>query len=231
MNALCFLYLIAGFNATATLTAADDCGIEPWEKNPWYWSYRGEPVLLLGGSDDDNLFQWSEKDLVAQLDRLVAAGGNVIRNTMSDRKDKGFEAYPFRKREDGKYDLNAWNDEYWTRFERMLRETAKRDIVVQIEVWDRFDYADNGGNERWQAHPYSPKNNVNYTSEQSGFALRYPDHPGTNKQPFLFTTPKQRNNTVVLPFQQRFVDKMLEHSLRYDNVLYCMDNAIKHYSQ
>jgi hypothetical protein len=179
---------------------------------------------LLGGSDDDNLFQWPAKDLVAQLDRLAAAGGNVIRNTMSDRKDKGFEVYPFRQREDGKYDLNSWNDEYWTRFERMLRETAKRDIVVQIEVWDRFDYADNGGNERWQAHPYSPKNNVNYASEQSGFALRYPDHPGANKQPFFFTTPKQRNNTVVLPFQQRFVDKMLEHSLRYDNVLYCIDN-------
>jgi len=208
----------------ATTTFAEDAPLRPWAENPWYWSYHGRPVLLLGGSDDDNLFQWSEPDLIAQLDRLAAAGGNVIRNTMSDRKDKGFEVYPFGRTPDGKYDLNTWNDEYWSRFERMLRETSKRNIVVQIEVWDRFDYVDNGGNERWRNHPYNPRNNVNYTSEQSGFAARYPDHPGMNRQPFFFTTPKQRNNRVVLPFQQRFVEKMLEHTLNYDHVLYCVDN-------
>jgi Putative collagen-binding domain of a collagenase len=208
--------------SAATVTA--ETGLQPWAKNPWYWSYHGEPVLLLGGSDDDNLFQWPEKDLIAQLDRLAAAGGNVIRNTMSDRKDKNFEVYPFKQREDGKYDLKEWNKEYWTRFARMLRETAKRRIFVQIEIWDRFDTTDSGGSKRWQIHPYNPKNNVNYTYKQSGFAKRYPDHPGANKQPFFFTTPKQRNNRVVLPYQQRFVNRMLDETLQFDHVLYCMDN-------
>ncbi len=198
--------------------------LQPWTENPWYWSYRGKPVLLLGGSDDDNLFQWSEKDLIAQLDRLADAGGNVIRNTMSDRKDKGFEVYPFRQRSDGKYDLEAWNDAYWTRFETMLRETARRNIFVQIEIWDRFDYADSDRSNRWQIHPYNPGNNVNYTYQESGFAKRYPDHPGKNKQPFFFTTPRQRNNRVILKYQERFVDKMLDHALACDHVLYCMDN-------
>ncbi|MEZ6078761.1 MAG: hypothetical protein R3C56_24740 [Pirellulaceae bacterium] len=99
--------------------------LRPWKENAWYWSYHGQPLLLLGGSDDDNLFQWPEGMLIPQLDRLAAAGGNVIRNTMSDRKDKGFEVYPFKQLNNGKYDLNAWNDEYWSRFERMLSETAK----------------------------------------------------------------------------------------------------------
>jgi len=218
---VCSLLLLC-FGAAAT--SGQEPVLQPWPENPWYWSYRGEPVLLLGGSDDDNLFQWPEQDLIAQLDRLAEAGGNVIRNTMSDRKDKGFEVYPFGQTPEGKYDLNTWNDEYWTRFERLLRETAKRDIFVQIEVWDRFDYADNGGNERWKIHPYNPQNNVNYTYEESGFAERYPDHPGANRQPFFFTTPTQRNNQVVLPFQQRFVEKMLQHTLNYGHVLYCMDN-------
>jgi hypothetical protein len=209
--------------APAGATAAES-PLQPWSENRWYWSYHGQPVLLLGGSDDDNLFQWPEDELVAQLDRLAAAGGNVIRNTMSDRKDKGFEVYPFRRLESGKYDLGAWNDEYWERFERMLKETAGRKIFVQIEIWDRFDYTDSGGSDRWQNHPYNPANNVNYSYDDSGFARRYPDHPGANKQPFFFTTPKQRNNEVVLPYQQRFVDKMLDHALRYDYVLYCIDN-------
>jgi predicted SnoaL-like aldol condensation-catalyzing enzyme len=198
--------------------------LRPWPENPWYWSLDGEPVLLLGGSDDDNLFQWPEAELIAQLDRLAAAGGNVIRNTMSDRKDKGFEVYPFQAEENGNYNLDAWNPEYWDRFERLLRETAQRKIIIQIEVWDRFDYTDVGGADRWQIHPYNPANNVNYSYEESGFQERYPDHPGANRQPFFFTTPEQRNNTVVLRYQQRFVEKMLEHSLKYGHVLYCMDN-------
>ncbi len=211
------------FLLLATATAAEPV-LRPWTKNRWYWSHRDKPVLLLGGSDDDNLFQWPEKDLIAQLDRLADAGGNVIRNTMSDRKDKGFEVYPFKHLDTGKYDLNAWNDQYWTRFQRMLRETARRNIFVQIEIWDRFDYADLDDSNRWHIHPYNPANNVNYSHAQSGFFARYDDHPGANTQPFFFTTPEQKNNQVVLRYQQRFVDKLLDHSLQFDHVLYCIDN-------
>jgi hypothetical protein len=207
--------------------ASDSNAIRPWSKNPWYWSHKGEPVLLIGGSDDDNLFQWPSEQLIPQLDRLAGAGGNVIRNTMSDRQDKGFELYPFRRLASGKHDLDQWNDAYWNRFEFMLAQTAKRDIVVQIEIWDRFDYTDKGGENHWQRHPCNPKNNVNYTYEASSFAKRYSDHPGANKQPFFFTTPKQRNNKVVLKYQEAFVNKLLDHSLKYGHVLYCMDNETK----
>ena len=54
--------------------------------------------------------------------------------------------------------------------------TGRRDIIVQIEIWDRFDYTDSRGSDRWQIHPYNPRNNVNYTYEESSFAKRYPDH-------------------------------------------------------
>ncbi|MEZ6133475.1 MAG: putative collagen-binding domain-containing protein [Pirellulaceae bacterium] len=215
--------LLAAILSFASASSADE-PLHPWEENAWYWSYQGSPVLLLGGSDDDNLFQWPADDLTAQLDRLADAGGNVIRNTMSDRKDKGFEVYPFLRLDHGQYDLNVWNDDYWKRFERLLTETADRNIVVQIEIWDRFDFVDHNGSDRWQIHPYNPRNNVNYTYEESGFAKRYPDHPGQNKQPFFFTTPKQRDNAVVLAFQQKFVNKLLDHTLRFGHVLYCIDN-------
>lgn len=205
-------------------TAQAQSQLQPWQSNPWYWSFEGDPILLLGGSDDDNLFQWPPDKLIAQLDRLSDSGGNVIRNTMSDRNDKGFEVYPFKKLDTGKYDLEQWNDTYWNRFERMLAETAKRKIFVQIEIWDRFDFTDNRDSNRWQKHPYNPANNVNYTYEDSGFAKRYPDHPGSNRQPFFFTTPKQRNNKIVLNYQQQYVAKLLEHTLAFDHVLYCMDN-------
>lgn len=201
-------------------------GLQPWPDNAWYWSYRGQPVLLLGGSDDDNLFQWTEAKLKEQLERLVAAEGNVVRNTMSDRRDLGFEVYPFRQLDHGKYDLEQWNDEYWERFARFLSETARRQVFVQIEIWDRFDYSDHRGN-RWQSHPYHPANNVNYTFAQSGFAPSYPAHPGANQQPFFRTTPAQQDNQIVLRYQQRFVNKLLDHTLRFDHVLYCIDNETR----
>ena len=203
---------------TCACAAEDADRIQPWSKNPRYWQYKGQPVLLLGGSKDDSLFQIP--DLKEHLDAMVRAGANYIRNTMSDRHDKGFERYPFRQLPGGKYDLDQWNEEYWRRFENMLRWTHQRDVIVQIEVWDRFDHS----RDHWEPHPYNPRNNVNYTYEQSGFAEHYPDHPGRNKQPFFFTTPRQRNNKVVLPYQQRFVDKLLSCSLRFNHVLYCMDN-------
>jgi hypothetical protein len=203
--------------------AAQEQGIRPSASNPRYWEYKGRPTLLLGGSDDDNLFQWPAELLGPQLDLLRQAGGNYVRNTMSDRHDREFEQYPFARRGDGKYDLDAWNDEYWDRFERFLQWTSDRDIIVQIEVWDRFDYS----RAYWPPHPYNPGNNVNYTPAASGLAAVYPQHPGANVQPFFFTTPLQRNNTAVLKYQQRFVDRMLSHTLRFRHVLYCIDNETK----
>ncbi|MDP2890907.1 MAG: hypothetical protein Q8P34_18315 [Bacteroidota bacterium] len=106
--------------------------------------------------------------------------------------------------------------EYWQRFEFFLKETAKRDIIVQIEVWDRFDYS----RDNWTPHPYNPTNNINYTEQQTSLAAQYPDHPGQNKQPFFFATPKQRNIEVLLNYQKRFVEKMLSYSLKYEHLLY-----------
>jgi hypothetical protein len=194
--------------------------IQPWGANPSYWQYKGSPLLLVGGSDDDNLFQWPKEQLRTQLELIKTTGANYVRNTMSDRNDKGFELYPFLRLPNGKYDLNQWNPEYWERFERFLQWTSERDIIVQIEVWDRFDYS----REHWKPHPYNPANNVNYSHEESGLAAEYPEHPGSNGQPFFYTTPHQRNNTTVFQYQQRFVDKLLSYSLEHHNVLYCMDN-------
>lgn len=209
------------------LTANCFAEIQPWPENPRYWSFEGKPVLLAGASDDDNLFQWPAKELTDQLDRLQEAGGNLVRNTMSDRRDKGFEIYPYREIASGKYDLDQWNPEYWQRFEYFLAETAKRKIIVQIELWDRFDFSDHGEIKHWSAHPFNPANNINYSHWKSGLKPHYFDHPGKNKQPFFFTTPKQRNNKLLLAYQQRFINKVLEHSLRYDHVLYCIDNETK----
>lgn len=191
--------------------------IQPFSENRFYWQYRGKPVLLLGGSVEDNLFQIP--DLEEQLNLLHSVGGNYIRCTMSSR-DPG-NVWPFaREGEDQPYDLERWNDEYWRRFVECLRLCYERDIILQIEVWDRFDFA----RDPWQANPFNPKNNLNYTAEESGLKEKIDTHPGRRENAFFRSIPASENNTLLLRYQQAFVDKMLSYSLRYPNVLYCMDN-------
>lgn len=98
---------------------------------------------------------------------------------MSDRDETDEKA--FYKNETGKYDLSQWNSAYWERFENLLKLSKERNIIVQIEIWDRFDHA----REQWQTDPFNPKNNVNYTYEEAKLDSLYPDHPGQNKQPFF----------------------------------------------
>jgi hypothetical protein len=69
--------------------------------------------LLLGAGNHDNLFQANDK--IEQLDRMVAAGGNYIRNSMRSRDAD--DVFPFAKTNDGKYDLDQWNTEYWRKFQ------------------------------------------------------------------------------------------------------------------
>jgi hypothetical protein len=189
--------------------------IDIYEGNPRYWAYGGEPVLLLGGSVEDNLFQIP--DLARELDTLAAAGGNYVRCTMSSR-DPG-NVWPFAK-EGERYDLDRLNDEYWRRFETFLAETERRGIIVQIEVWATFDfYRDN-----WDVNPFNPKNNVNYTAEETGLPTEVTTHPTRTENNFFWSVPAERNQETVLKHQRVFVDELLSHALKHGNVLYCMDN-------
>jgi hypothetical protein len=195
----------------------DQDRIQPYAGNSFYWQYKGRPVLLLGGSVEDNLFQIP--DLEKHLDLLKSVGGNYVRCTMSSR-DEG-DAWPFeRDPETGLYDLNQPGEEYWRRFERFLRLTAERDIIAQFEMWDRFDFA----RAPWHLNPYNPKNNANYTAEESGLKEEINTHPGQRENGFFRSVPALENNQVLLQYQHRQVDQMLYLSLQHGHVLYCMDN-------
>ena len=68
-----------------------ELGIAIYEENPFYWSYQGLPLLLLGATDDDNLFQMD--DLGQHLELLKSVGGNYIRCTMSSRDEGNIKPY------------------------------------------------------------------------------------------------------------------------------------------
>jgi hypothetical protein len=213
--------------------------IRPWSEDNRYWQYKGEPVLLLGGADQDNPFNHPglpPNGLESHLDLLVSVGGNYIRNTMTSRdlktddleffRDRNY--YPFyRDSETGLFDLERFKDEYWTRFRSFMDMTLERDIIVQIEIWDRVDFGRDHTDypaHGWSAQPYNPKNNINYTAAESRLPEIVDTHPGQRENPFFRTTPAQEDNPLVLRYQEKFVEKLLSITLEYPNVLYCISN-------
>jgi hypothetical protein len=218
---LFFLFLTFSFLALISCKQTDEDRIKPWEDNPYYWQYKGEPILLLGGSDDDNLFQWEEDALKEHLDILTLAGGNYIRNTMSSRDSGNVE--PFIKLENGLYDLNRWNDVYWERFRNLLNLSLERDIIVQIELWDMHDWF----NKRWDEQAFNPINNINYSDIESGLPVRIefgPLYGQANEHPFFQSHISEKRMDIVLSYQENFIKKIIETSINYPNVLYCINN-------
>ena len=121
---------------------------------------------------------------------------------MSDRK--AADVSPFERDADGTYDLERWNDPYWDRLAAFLEETAERDIVVELTLWDQHDLSD--------SHPFSHENNVNYGRYDSGIASAADIHQAVDR------------NDVVYPHLERFVDRVLDVALDYDHVIYNVNN-------
>lgn len=212
MKKIKFIGVLLGIILTLNILTGQEenvSSIRPYENNPWYWQYQGEPVLLLGGSDDDNLFQWEPEQLIAHLDLMVSVGGNYVRNTMSGR-DEG-NLYAFEKTDEGKYDLDRWNEMYWDRLEFFLIETMKRRIFVHLTLWDQYDVRARGYELRTTS-PWHPDRNINY-----GF-----DRGLETWEDFFYTV--ENKNEEVLRYQRRFVDRVLELTLEYDHILYNICN-------
>jgi hypothetical protein len=210
-----------------------------------YWSYRGERVLLLGGwnhghnpfidhdtdNDRDNQGVSTPQEIAQAMDLLAASGGNCLRCVFDPGMASGIQGMPFCGKAAGLYDLNVMDGPFWRRLDTFLSEANRRKIIVQLEIWDRFDLID-GSWGSWPVSPWNPNNNVNYTSESSGLAASYRSYKG---HPFLQGVPghpvyeaapqaRRKKYDVVRGYQEKFMAKLMQVSLAYDNVLYCMNN-------
>jgi hypothetical protein len=209
------------FLFTNVVSQQDNNRIKPYDQNNYYWQYKGKPLMLTGGSKDDNLFQI--KGLKSHLDQMAKVKANYIRNTMSERNIHGNEVSAFLKDENNKYNLSKWNPEYWNRLDSLLDWCYQRDIIVQIEIWATHDFFKQ---ERWNINPWNPDMNYNYewneTKQKKIVSKRAKEF-----HPFFNTVPNALNDTMVLSWQKKYVDKIMEHSLPYPNVLYCITNEIQ----
>jgi hypothetical protein len=273
-NAFClamFLFFSSGCTSITTeeglvdIIPGTDISIYP--DNPWYFQYQGEPVLLLGGSYEDNMFQFpngyyghdteglskgmTDWSLEQHLDELVEAGGNYLRGSLSSRNHGN--RFPYLKisgtpgdnfANGDIYDLDQWDEEYWNRLDTFLQMCHDRSIIVSVEIFDRFDLnwpealhelALNRGNRNtgWEDHPWNPDRNINYSVESSGLPSKVTDQVDDQwHHPLWYSVPALAGSEfapepIVLETLQRYVDRVLEHTLRFDNILYIIENETR----
>lgn len=214
-----------------------------------YWSYNGEKTLLLGAFNhghnpfvdgsvlDTNLVDDMDV-IISQIQEMVNAGGNTIRCVL----DPGSAAYAgieaFERDNDGQYDLTLPAGPYWDRLTAFVAAAENRDVVVEVEIWDRFDwYGDN-----WFSSPFNPINNLNYSIKESGLNDAYPRHIIYRKHPMAKCIPghpayiaadvtRKAQFDVIRRYQEIFVKKVLSCTLPYQNVIYNMNNETsEHFS-
>lgn len=202
--------LLAMFWGAVPTPASEAGHIQPYSGNPFYWQYQGKPIMLVGASDKDNLWQWTGTQLTEHLDLMRSVGGNYVRNTMSDRNEG--DLFAPKQLDDGRYDLDQWNDAYWERLRFFLDQTHQRQIIVQLTLWDWFDLSGSGVYGRFAVHPLNPDNNINW-------------EPGTiSSHSDFYGGSLRHKKQPVLDYQHRYIDKLMSITLQYDHVLYNINN-------
>jgi hypothetical protein len=115
--------------------------------------------------------------------------------------------------ENGKFDLDQWNDDFWERLQSYLESAERYGIIPIIQIFDHPSakpHADDP--ERWESNPFNPANNVN----DMGALKSENYHPG-----YDFYNP---DNEKLMDYKEAMVAKLLDETHHYPGVIYQLDN-------
>lgn len=147
------------------LTEASDAGtksiltIEASPAGKRYLAYGGKPLLAFGPGDESRLISRNDAEAVRRWAKWQKDNGmNLLRAyPASVPVPKGL--HPF-KMKDGKWDVDAWNDEYFQNMSRFISILEEHGIVLHLQLWQIVWFKDDKP-ERWARNYVNPANNVN----------------------------------------------------------------------
>jgi PKD repeat protein len=200
-------------------------GIRIDSENPSYWNINGTRKLLKGGFDNGEPFLTPITQLRTELELLKNCGGNAIRNTMAIYPNTRIHGvYPFLESSDTSgcwldrdiytqkcFNLTQINPTYFNYLKTLLLECLARDIVVTIEPWDSWYYANNswacrnlvrGTSDEYLQQPFRPANCATYTSDETGLLQEYNNVTNTD---FAAVAIKAQNGSQITSGEQRLL--------------------------
>ena len=193
------------------------------DQNPHYLSYQGQPILLITSAEHYGAVLNQDFDYQTYLQTLHDEGMNYTRifsgayvevpgnfgienNTLAPAP--GSYITPWKRvdesglfKNEGKFDLEQWNPDYFDRLINFMHLAAELDIIVEYTFFCST-YQDT----QWQRNPFNAGNNVNNTSD----------------------TNRKKINTLangkVTGYQKALIRKVIEELKDFDNLFYEIQN-------
>jgi len=116
---------------------------------------------------------------------------------------------------DPKFDLSAFNPEYFQRLRKRVEAAGQRGIYVSIMLFEGWDLQHS--REDWKRHPFHRENNINHIDGD-------PDGDGLGIETHTLEIPE------VTRMQEAYVRKVIDTVNDLDNVLYEIANETGAYS-
>jgi hypothetical protein len=191
--------------------------------NPHYLSYHGQPLLLVSSAEHYGAVINRAFDDRRYLDALSSAGMNYTRlfggsylekpgafgitlNTLAPAE--GDFLAPWARTDvpgyingGGKFDLDAWNEAYFSRLSEFVERAGRRGIIVELTLFSSIYTRDN-----WEFSPFYPAYNVNATPDLEYKAVNTLDNGG------------------LLARQEAYVRKMVSELNSFDNLIFEIQN-------
>jgi len=186
------------------------------EKNPHYFQYQGKETLLITSAEHYGAVISKKFDYIRYFDKLAAFGLNYTRIypgafvecagkwLPEDNMAPGADLIVPWARSDtpgyhgggNKFDLGAWDPEYFARLRDFIEQAGKRRIIVEICFFN-CEYED-----FWAYSPLHKDANIQGIGDCG---------PGD------FQT---LDNAPLVKEQLRYIEKLMMETNRYDNVIY-----------
>ncbi len=181
----------------------------------WFRYGGGYPYLV--GYDYQELFckkAYTYADVERKLDAFVKYRINKVRVWANCWFMRENAYYPWAVDENGKKNLDAWDDVYWTRMKDFVQMCKDRDIVVEFTIFS--PYPNNTDFPFWTncKYAFNKEFNVNnaFTANESG-----------NFYPQFFNldlSEKSSSGKRLYDYQKALCDKSIDELNGYGNVFF-----------
>ena len=192
-------------------------------ENPHYFLYKGEPTVLVTSAEHYGAVVNPDFDYEVYLSTLAEDGLNYTRifagsyvephgsfgiekNTLAPEGARVLTPWarsdtPGYAGGGNKFDLDGWDDRYFSRLRDFVETAAEHDVIVEVTLFSSM-YSDR----QWGVNPLNPVNNVNEYQEGPWRNLHTPD------------------NGDVGAYQEAMVRKIVGELNAFDNVIFEIQN-------
>ena len=133
--------------------------VESSKSGKQYLAYGGKPLLALGPGDENRLISENDAAAVERWAKWQQGNGmNLLRAYPACVPMPG-ALHPFKSK-NGKWDVDAWNDEYFRNISRFISILEKHGIMLHLQLWQIVWFKEDRP-DRWASNYVNPANNCN----------------------------------------------------------------------